>query len=503
MDSGPAVPTMGGGLCEDREAWEKGMETPPGLPWPPEDKPGSHFLPRWPGCDCDDTPQPSHEPHAPCSPLLHPCDGSRISPGSQQSTPSPTSATFISPPGLDEPEQFEPIVDVPSEGLRTPPGEQISTQREALLLQTPPSGYRPQPVSPGFDTLSSPLTLTPVRTPEPNPSLCRPPSLTPSKHSLGEQPSAGLGEQDLGKLAALRFPSLEKTSPAPRAADSVAAERQVLGSSWAAHQQPHADKVATTAASSMQRGTAGTRQKPLPVGLQLPGSCPSSEAEQAKTVTDPYVGRRSGQGQRSSKPSLHRLVPAPDEKAVAVAAEAAAQKLSAAAAAAWVAAAAAAAAVKQPRSNRSCQSIPEAAPAESEAEAPVDWRNLSGMTTHVAAAKHSHDGHVDGGFTFTLRKADGIELGLSVSHVFGQPPLVVNAVRPGGAVEAWNKLCVGPRASRAVMPGDHVICVNDVTDVRGILEEMRRKVLLRFEVWRPTDTVNEYPDLDHSGPRVS
>merc|ERR1719230_968314 len=89
-------------------------------------------------------------------------------------------------------------------------------------------------------------------------------------------------------------------------------------------------------------------------------------------------------------------------------------------------------------------------------------------------------------FSFTLRNADGSDLGLNVSHHEDDKALRVEGVRPEGAVEAWNRQCVGSTASeKAVLPGDRIVSVNGVSqDPAAMLEECRDKQLLKLTVLR-------------------
>jgi len=91
-----------------------------------------------------------------------------------------------------------------------------------------------------------------------------------------------------------------------------------------------------------------------------------------------------------------------------------------------------------------------------------------------------------GTFTFTLRKADGADLGLHVSHREPDPALHVIEVRPGGAVDAWNRQCAGTACSeKAVKAGDNIISVNMITgDPARMLEECRDKQLLKLVLVR-------------------
>jgi len=85
-----------------------------------------------------------------------------------------------------------------------------------------------------------------------------------------------------------------------------------------------------------------------------------------------------------------------------------------------------------------------------------------------------------------LRKADGSDLGLNVSHHEEDKALRVEGVRPEGAVEAWNRQCVGSTASeKAVLSGDRIVSVNGVSnDPAKMLEECRDKQLLKLTVIR-------------------
>jgi hypothetical protein len=87
-------------------------------------------------------------------------------------------------------------------------------------------------------------------------------------------------------------------------------------------------------------------------------------------------------------------------------------------------------------------------------------------------------------FSFTLRKADNTELGLSVCC--DDKVLRVEGVRADGAIEAWNRQCVGNQAAeKAVMPGDRIISVNGVIyNPVKMLEECRDRQLLKFTIVR-------------------
>jgi len=90
-------------------------------------------------------------------------------------------------------------------------------------------------------------------------------------------------------------------------------------------------------------------------------------------------------------------------------------------------------------------------------------------------------------FNLKLRKADGADLGLNLSHHEHGQVLKIEAVRPNGAVAAWNKQCDGSDGSapKAIQPGDSIIAVNDVArDAKKMLEECRDKRLLKLTIAR-------------------
>jgi len=95
------------------------------------------------------------------------------------------------------------------------------------------------------------------------------------------------------------------------------------------------------------------------------------------------------------------------------------------------------------------------------------------------------DGHTT--FSFTLRKAEGADLGLNLSsHADSDRALRVDGIRRGSATEAYNRQCLGSLCpEKAIMPGDEIIKVNDVAhDVQGMLIECRDQNLLKFHIMR-------------------
>eukprot|EP00930_Biecheleria_cincta_P046956 TRINITY_DN3247_c0_g1_i1.p1 TRINITY_DN3247_c0_g1~~TRINITY_DN3247_c0_g1_i1.p1 ORF type:complete len:411 (-),score=95.47 TRINITY_DN3247_c0_g1_i1:81-1313(-) len=94
-------------------------------------------------------------------------------------------------------------------------------------------------------------------------------------------------------------------------------------------------------------------------------------------------------------------------------------------------------------------------------------------------------------FSMTLRRADNVPVGLDVK---GEDTcLLVERVRAGGAVEAWNRQC--PGALREIKPGDRIIMINDVEDPEGMRQECLTKHLLRMTVVRGTGIVQPRANL--------
>mmetsp|Transcript_73312 Transcript_73312/g.159022 ORF Transcript_73312/g.159022 Transcript_73312/m.159022 type:complete len:478 (-) Transcript_73312:146-1579(-) len=150
-----------------------------------------------------------------------------------------------------------------------------------------------------------------------------------------------------------------------------------------------------------------------------------------------------------------------------------------------------------PRSARKTTELtPDRAPwslLSSPSPAPKKWAPFSLLGSPTPAKSPSVPAspyviHEDGGstFCFTLRKAMGIPLGLDTKYHEGGDSLSVAGIRPGGAVESWNKQCVGgPAAGKALMAGDVITSVNGIKGpAEAMLEECRTKLLLRLVVAR-------------------
>lgn len=108
-------------------------------------------------------------------------------------------------------------------------------------------------------------------------------------------------------------------------------------------------------------------------------------------------------------------------------------------------------------------------------------------TTPAAAAQSPFPGTPapsSGMFSFTIRKADDADLGLSVTHHEHDKVLQVEGVKEGGAVQAWNNLCEAD-SHKVVRSGDRIISVNKVAyDPKAMLEECQSKQLLKLTVVR-------------------
>lgn len=85
-------------------------------------------------------------------------------------------------------------------------------------------------------------------------------------------------------------------------------------------------------------------------------------------------------------------------------------------------------------------------------------------------------------FSLILRRADNVPLGLDVRGDASETCLVVESVRAGGAVEAWNKQC--PDDNRAIKAGDHIVKINAAEDSDSMRDECVHKHLLRITVMR-------------------
>lgn len=121
-------------------------------------------------------------------------------------------------------------------------------------------------------------------------------------------------------------------------------------------------------------------------------------------------------------------------------------------------------------------------------QVPQQQRTQLSLATSLspAAAPAEAAAATPGQFTFTLRKADGADLGLDVSHSLTDKTLRIEGVRPEGAVEAWNRQCHGSvAAEKVVQVGDKLVSVNSVSyDPEKMLQECKDKQLLKLTIIR-------------------
>jgi len=107
-------------------------------------------------------------------------------------------------------------------------------------------------------------------------------------------------------------------------------------------------------------------------------------------------------------------------------------------------------------------------------------------------------------FGFTVRLAEGVELGLEIHQRANDKALHVNSVKAGGAIEAWNKQCVsGPAAGKAVLPGDKIVAMNAATDPDSMLIEVRTKKMIRLTIVRGDPDDNVAGPMTWAGQNVS
>jgi len=86
-------------------------------------------------------------------------------------------------------------------------------------------------------------------------------------------------------------------------------------------------------------------------------------------------------------------------------------------------------------------------------------------------------------FNLTLRRADNVPLGLELQPgIPGDGGQLVEAVHPGGAIEAWNRQCAGD--TREIRVGDRIVSINGHEDAESMWEDCRTKQLIRMTVLR-------------------
>jgi len=99
-------------------------------------------------------------------------------------------------------------------------------------------------------------------------------------------------------------------------------------------------------------------------------------------------------------------------------------------------------------------------------------------------------------FGFTLRRADGVELGLDMDLADNSDALLITGIKPAGAIEAWNRQCLGgPAAGKAVMIGDKIVDVNNKTDQVGMALECQTRQTLRITILRGDSVVENISSM--------
>lgn len=106
---------------------------------------------------------------------------------------------------------------------------------------------------------------------------------------------------------------------------------------------------------------------------------------------------------------------------------------------------------------------------------------------HVASETMG-SGKADLAFSFTLRLADDVGLGLDVLRPPCDSFLAVQQILPKGAIEAWNRQCVEGNtvSTKSVLPGDVIVGINGASGCPGMLQECREKRLLKLSLMRPS-----------------
>jgi len=82
----------------------------------------------------------------------------------------------------------------------------------------------------------------------------------------------------------------------------------------------------------------------------------------------------------------------------------------------------------------------------------------------------------------TIRRADGIPLGLDLIGHGRERFLMVRAINPGGAAEAWNRQC--ENGMREIRKGDRILAINEAQDANTMRREYSKRQLLKISLVR-------------------
>jgi hypothetical protein len=87
-------------------------------------------------------------------------------------------------------------------------------------------------------------------------------------------------------------------------------------------------------------------------------------------------------------------------------------------------------------------------------------------------------------FSFTHRRANGVQWGLVVTCDEHQRALIVNDVQPGGAIDSWNRQVLGgPKADKVLKAGDLIVSINSKRSCKAMMDE-HSSMLWKIEVVR-------------------
>ena len=126
----------------------------------------------------------------------------------------------------------------------------------------------------------------------------------------------------------------------------------------------------------------------------------------------------------------------------------------------------------------------------------IEWSSSSDWAWHWHwhnnAALQASKAWGDLGYVFNcqLRKADGFDLGLVVSHCESDGSMLVEGVLPNGVIQSWNNLCVvslvrSGLPDRFFRAGDKIMSVNGIwKSVPDMVRECNSAMLLQFCVVR-------------------
>mmetsp|Transcript_73378 Transcript_73378/g.162296 ORF Transcript_73378/g.162296 Transcript_73378/m.162296 type:complete len:335 (+) Transcript_73378:126-1130(+) len=93
-------------------------------------------------------------------------------------------------------------------------------------------------------------------------------------------------------------------------------------------------------------------------------------------------------------------------------------------------------------------------------------------------------------FSFTLRLANGVGLGLNVTRSHDDYALIVKGVLPEGGIQSWNRQVLGSsKCMKAVELGDAIVSANGTTGCQGMLDALMGTHLVKLSILRQS------PDL--------